>query len=201
MKPYQNFKARKRGAREKLPAGGYICRIGDAHEETYMDGNRKLVITLDIADGPYAGFFRKDYEDNDREDRKWRGNLRLRVPDGEDSPANERAKHQFENFAWSVQQSNPGYVWNWQEESLRGKLLGVIWRECEWVFDGGRRIHGTEACETASVQDVREGNYRVPDPRIPKKTKEEKAAESAASAYGPAGLTEEDGENGDLPFD
>lgn len=50
---YSEVQART-GAREQLPAGGYVCRIRGAREET-NSGYWQLVIAFDVHDGEKAG--------------------------------------------------------------------------------------------------------------------------------------------------
>ena len=43
----------------------------------------------------------------------------------------------FKGFIKSVEESNPGYVWNWDESTLKGKKVGLILQEEEFVPTGG----------------------------------------------------------------
>lgn len=195
MRPYNGYQARKSaGPREILPAGGYVCRIDGAKEETYqtrVGEMRVLVLAVEVVEGPYAGFFKKDFDANTREDRKWRGTFRLNVPKDDGSEMDAWTKTAFDNFAWAVQESNPGYVWNWDERTLKGKGLGVLWRNKEWEKDG-KSGWTTEACAAASVQEIRENKFKVPkDKPLKKKSVDAAPAESAFTE------TEDDGE---LPF-
>ena len=64
------------GANEPLPAGGYVAKVLTAIVEDYSWGE-VLVISFDIAEGEYKDFFSKQYRENTREDKKWKGNFRL----------------------------------------------------------------------------------------------------------------------------
>ena len=60
MKPFNGFEAKKAaGARELLPAGGYVAKILNAEEVSYDWGN-VLLISFDIIEGPFKDFFATD---------------------------------------------------------------------------------------------------------------------------------------------
>lgn len=195
MKPYANYQPRKSaGARETLPAGGYVCRIEGAKEESYNTRSgemRVLVLAIEVVEGPYAGFWKKDFDANTREERKWRGVFRLNVPRDDGSEMDGWTKAAFDNFAWAVQESNPGYVWAWDEKTLKGKLLGVLYRNKEWEWED-KTGWTTEACAAASVQEVREGKFKIPKDKPLKK-------KSGTAATGSA-FTELANDDGELPF-
>ena len=66
---------------EKLPVGGYVLKIENLRYEEGANGNSDVIVfQFDIVEGTYAGFFRKNYEENTQEDRKWKGTYRLYVP-------------------------------------------------------------------------------------------------------------------------
>ena len=80
MKAFVGFKPEKSASREQIPAGGYIAKILNAEEVTY-DWGSVLLISFDIAEGDYKGFFKKDYDAQQSEDKKWRGKFRVTWPD------------------------------------------------------------------------------------------------------------------------
>ena len=160
MKQYSDFKAEKTGnGREILPVGGYVCEIKSVKEEVYDWGSR-LAMAIDIAEGEYAGFFKKDFDNNTRDDKKWRGTFKLNVPKDDGSEQDAWTKRRFGNFIWAVQESNPGYVWNWDEKTLKGKKIGIIYRNFEWAIDG-RTGWSTEAGGAISVEDCRNGKFKM----------------------------------------
>lgn len=161
MKQFGGFEAKKAGgAREILPAGGYVCEIKNAKVEEYKNGEfTSLVLAIEIAEGPMAGFWKKDFDNNDREDKKWRGRYAVSVPKDDGSEQDGWTKRIFGNFIWAVQESNPGFVWDWDEKKLKGKKVGIIYRNREWEYNGNSGWT-TEAGGAASIEDVRTGNYR-----------------------------------------
>ena len=162
MRPYSGFEAKKSssGAREILPAGGYVCEIKSAKVEEYSGGLSTLILAIDVIEGQYAGFFKKDFDQNTREDKKWRGTYRINLPKDDGSEMDAWTKRTFGNFIWSVQESNPGYTWDWEEKKLKGKKLGVIYRNREWEMSGNTGWT-TEAAGSASVEEIRAGSFRM----------------------------------------
>ena len=160
MKQFNGFEAKKQSSgREVLPVGGYVCNILSAKEEQYDWGSR-LAIAIDVIEGAFTGFFKRDFDNNDREDKKWRGIYRVNIPNDDGSDQDNWTKRKFGNFIWAVEQSNPGYTWDWNEKSLKGKKIGVIYRNREWEMNG-RTGWTTEAGGSTSVDDIRNGNFRL----------------------------------------
>ena len=187
MKPFNGFEAKKSGAREKLPAGGYIAKILNAEVVDY-DRSSVLLISFDIAEGERKDFFRTDYKNQDSEDKKWRGTYRLYIPLDDGSEKDGWTKRTFGNAIWAIEDSNLGYHWDWDEATLKGKLVGVLYRNKEWKMNGNTGWT-TECCALTSVDDIRQGNFKMPKDK-PLKEK------SSSSAFTPV-----DEENGDdLPF-
>ena len=170
MKAFNGLEIKKSvGANEPLPAGGYVAKILNAKVEEYSWGE-KLVISFDIAEGEYKDFFRKQYNENTREDKKWKGNFRLTIPQ-ESNQYFDSQKRTFGNAIWAIEESNPGYHWDWNESALKGKMVGVLFRNREWEMDDGRSGWSTECCTFVSVEDVRTGNFKQPKDK-PLKRKE-----------------------------
>jgi hypothetical protein len=190
MKKFEGYEAKRSGnARETLPAGGYVCKIFKAEEETYSWGS-VLVLSIDVTEGEYAGIWTRDYKNNTNEDKKWRGTMRLTVPKDDGSEKDAWTKNSFNNAMWAIEASNPGYVWNWDERSLKDKLVGVIYRDREWEMNGNTGWT-TEAGGLTSVDDIRNNTFKALKPK-PIKNK------PAAAAPAFTDLASDD--DGELPF-
>ena len=67
----------------------------------------------------------------------------------------------MENF----ETSNPGYAWNWDENSLKGKLIGGIFVETYSVIEGKEVMYVSLVAKNIRTVDcIRRGNYKMPDP-------------------------------------
>ena len=191
MKAFNGLEIKKSvSANEPLPAGGYVAKILNAKVDEYSWGE-VLVISFDIAEGEYKDFFRKQYNENTREDKKWKGNFRLTVPN-EGNQYFDSQKRTFGNAIWAIEESNPGYHWDWNETALKGKMVGVLFRDREWEMDDGRFGWSTECCTFVSVEDVRTGNFKQPKDKPLRKKTENNATASTFTAI--------DDSADDLPF-
>ena len=62
----------------------------------------------------------------------------------------------FGNAIWAIEQSNPGYHWDWNEQGLKGKAVGINVR--------GGTYNGkpyTSIGRLESVQAIRDGSAKV----------------------------------------
>ena len=160
MRQFSDFKPEKPASgRETLPAGGYVCKIISAKVEK-NDWGETLMIAHDVSDGDYAGIFKRDYDGNDREDKKWRGTFRINLPNDDGTEQDNWKKKKFNTFIWSVEESNPGYTWAWDEKTLKGKGVGLIYRNEEWEMNG-RTGWTTKAAASDSVENIRAGKFRM----------------------------------------
>lgn len=186
---FNGFERRKyTSAREILPAGGYVGKILKAEVVHYSWGDR-LHISFDITEGEFKDFFKKDWENNTNEDRKWRGVLRLNLPAGDGSAQDAWKVSAINNLAASLEESNSGYTWDWDETKLKGKALGFLVREFEWEVNGNSGW-STEAASCTDVESIRSGKFRLPKKRPLKRSQQ------AEPATAPGTVEEPD----DLPF-
>lgn len=166
MKPLQNFdKARedaRRTASEKLPAGAYEAKIKDIKFEAGTNGNSdRFVLAFDITAGEYADFFRKQYESNTSDDKKWKGRTTVYIPKDDGSDKDEWTRKSFARWINAFEDSNPGYKWDWEENKLKDKSIGLIFGEVGTVIDGKEVLY-TECRFPAAISDVREGKCKIP---------------------------------------
>lgn len=169
MKKYSDVKFERTSVgRETLPAGGYVCSILSARVEE-NDWGSTLIIAHDVCEGEFSGIFKRDYDNNDREDKKWRGTFRLRLPKDDGSEQDAWKKRSLGNTIWALEQSNPGFSWDWDEKKLKGKKIGLLYRNKEWEMNG-RTGWTTEAISAESIDNIREGKFSIPkDKALPVK--------------------------------
>ena len=117
--------------RPKLPLDAYVCRV---KQVSFADTNYgpQLLILFDIEEGEQRGFFSKEFKANTMQDKKWKGVLRHFLPKDDGTDNDERTKSSFKGLTTAFEHSNPGYTWNWEETSLVGKLVGLLFRNEEW---------------------------------------------------------------------
>lgn len=151
---------------ERLPAGNYICKVlgVEYQNATGRATNDTLVISFDIEEGDYKGYYTSLYKSSSDENKKWKGNYRLKVPNDDGTEEDNRVQNRFKTVMAAIEESNSGYHWNWDENTLKGKLFGGLFRDKQWELDG-RQGFWTECFGIASVADVRSGKLKVAEPK------------------------------------
>lgn len=147
--------------RPKLPLGAYICKIKLAKVQSNSFGDQ-LAILFDIAAGEHTGFYQKDFDSNQNDDKKWRGVLRLWLPKDDGSEKDEMTKSVLKGFVTAAEKSNPGYRWDWNEASLPGKQIGILFRNEEWEYQG-KQGWAVRPFRALSTDSVRNGDYTLPN--------------------------------------
>lgn len=129
------------------PAGGYVALITgvrDVADKEYLE------CLIDINEGDFKGFYTTWYKQS--------GNWLLR---GYNS-YKETAKRAFKGFITSVTESNKGFTWDWDEQDLKGKQVGIILREEEYINKDGEVASSLKIYGFRSVDAIRKGNFKVP---------------------------------------
>lgn len=162
MKPINGWdNVRPLNEREKLPAGAYECIVKKA-ELVQTASGEQLYIYFDIDAGEWEGYYAEDWKTNTREDKKWKGILRQWLPKDDGSDRDEWAKARLKALTQAFEDSNRGYKWNWDERTLKGKIIGILFRNEEWEWNGK---HGWTArpFKAISVDAVADGKYTIPE--------------------------------------
>ncbi len=154
------------GDYETLEAGGYICKIVVAKAETSQAGNEMLVLALDIAEGEHAGYFQRKFEQAKKQNTdvnkkiKWSNNGTHRIMKLDKEG---KCNKFFKGFGTIIEESNPGYKWTGNEESLKDKVLGCLFGEEEYEKTGGDIGTAVKAKFIRSVACIKEGKFAVPE--------------------------------------
>ena len=178
--------------RQKLPLGAYVCKVKQTRVVD-NDYGSQLAILFDITEGEYAGFFQKDYASNTAQDKKWRGLLRVWLPKDDGSERDEMTKSSFKGMTTSFEKSNPGYAWDWNENSLVGKTVGILFRNEEWEYNG-KNGWAVRPFRAISADTVRNDEYTIP------KDKPLKNKQTAAASYPNPNNGYEEVDDEELPF-
>ena len=153
------------GEYERLEAGGYICKIVSAKEEKSKSGKRMLVLALDILEGDKKDYFKKRFDENTSPDKKWSaGAIYRQMLEG------EKAAGFLKGLVTSLEASNDGFKWNWDEKKLKDLKCGAIFGEEEYErLDGSIGI-STKIKYIRTIKTIQEGNYKVPEiKKLPQK--------------------------------
>lgn len=142
--------AKEFGDFENLELGGHIVVIKNAYEYTGTTGNTSLKIEVDIADGKQKDFFKKQFDANTNMDKKWPNGAVKYIS------LNEEHTSLFKGFITTIENSNPGYKWNFEENTLIGKrLVGVFGLE-EYTKQDGSIGLATKLTQFRSLDKLNE---------------------------------------------
>lgn len=170
--------------RAPLQPGGYVIKIQGAVDDPHKE---YLKIVYDIAEGDEAGRFSGEWglnPDNEYAHRFYRSYT-------------EKAKGMFKQFTQAVEKSNPQYTWDWKEERLVGKRLGVVLAEEEYENNRGEVKTRLYVAGVYTADEIRKGDFKVPALKKLKNQSEFSKAVSGSSSA-PEGfepLTDDD-----IPF-
>jgi len=140
---------------ETLPPGGYVCKILKVQAEEKEYGTL-LRIGFDIAEGEYKDFYKLQFERKKKynPDAKWPGMYYQTV--------REDDLRYFKGFITSIEESNPGFKWDWNEQKLVGKLFGGVFGEEEFETDSGDIKVAIKCRFIRSIEAVRKG-VKIPE--------------------------------------
>lgn len=187
IKKFSGYEAKMSGQFETLPVGGYVCKIMKAEVEEFSSGSR-LNVSIDIAEGEFKDFYANNYRNQQGEDKKWKGVLRIYLPKDDGSKKDEWTKRSFNNFTGVLEDANIGYRFDWNEDSLKGKTVGVLFRNEEWEFNG-KTGWTVKPFKAAPVGDIKDGkDFKIKDKPL---------KESSAN---PAPIFEVASSDNELPF-
>lgn len=167
---YSGYEGKKQGGYVTLPpAGAYVGEILNVRVEPSYDKTRdQLVLMLDITEGECAGRYKQVYDDQKERfpDCKFKGTLRILVPEEDDPDDKAWIRRVFEGNLWAVEQSNgllpngdPIYKWDWDETKLKGKKVGFSVRKRLYTWNNQDR-ETTEIAQLESIPEIREGKVR-----------------------------------------
>ncbi len=119
---------------KSLPIGAYECVIRSASiHKNPMTEKESVKVQVDIASGDYKGYYQKRYNSNTRSDKTWDNNAtRYLAYQGENASF-------FKGFITCVENSNPGYKWNWDEETLKDKKICGVFQYEEYKTQDGKK--------------------------------------------------------------
>lgn len=153
------------GDYEVLPKGGYVVKILGA-EVCNNSVGQYVKISCDIAEGEYAGFYAKEYKAQQSEDKKWHCNYLLNIPNDDGSEKDNWTKRRFKTFTKALEESNPGYHFDWDEQKFKGKIAGGLFNEREYEKNDGSVGRATNLESFCKVDKIRSGDYKLPKDKI-----------------------------------
>ena len=148
-----------------LPKDGYVVKILGAEVCSNSKG-QYVKISCDIAEGEYTGFYAKEYKAQQSEDKKWHCNYLLNIPNDDGSEKDNWTKRRFKTFTEALEESNPGYHFDWDEQKFKGKIAGGLFNEREYEKNDGSIGRATNLAAFCKVDKIRSGDYKLPKDKI-----------------------------------
>ena len=146
----------------QLPVGGYVGKIQDVRYEDGADGKSdRIILAFDITEGEFKDFFKKKFEEDQSEDKKWKGRVTIYVPNDDGTERDEWTQNAFAKWTAAFETSNEGYKWDWDEKKWKGLSVGLVYGETGTVIDGKEVVY-TECRYPASVSAIRDKKFRTP---------------------------------------
>ncbi|MGL6216835.1 MAG: hypothetical protein ACRC36_02305 [Lacrimispora sphenoides] len=151
----------------RLQVGGYVLKILDVKYQA-NDWGDVIQLSFDIFEGEQKDFFSNNYKAQTSEDKKWKGTYRIRVPKDDGSEQDEWTMRRFKTVITNFEESNSGYHWNWDEQTLKGKVIGALFNNKEYELEG-RRGFFTNCHSLLPAEKIRSGKFEVPGDTLLKK--------------------------------
>lgn len=132
----------------KVKPGGYIVRIAKVEDDEQKE---YLKIFYDFVEGELKGYYADLYKSKGF----WGGNFIRSYK--------EKALPFFKSFKTAVEESNPGYTFKNDPQSLVKKFVGIVLGEEEYLSNSGEKKTRTYVDRTLSGQRIRSGDFKVPE--------------------------------------
>ena len=116
------------------------------------------------------------------------------MPNDDGTEQDGWTKRKFKTFTDALEDSNPGYHFDWDESKFKGLIVGALFNEREYEKNDGSIGRALNFAQVISVDRVRSGNYKLPDDKLLKR--------SSGGGTGDDGFMNiPDGVDDELPFD
>lgn len=158
-KPQGYDEAKAYGEFETLPAGGYKCLIKKVVCEKTQAGKEYLKIGFDIAEGEYKDFYQKKFANDNRDNPKWSGIWTVFTEGYNPGTTNPK----FKGLITSVETSNNGFKFSFNEQELVNKKVGFVFREEEFEGQDGQIHNVVKPFYALSYDKVEEA--KIPNPK------------------------------------
>lgn len=129
MQPIQGFDNIQavHGRQGMLPGGPYVAVVVRAKEDVTGYGNPCLKVVYDIMEGQFAGKFADIAAD---EDQDWRHTAEVDTA--------EAGGARLKALTDAIAASNPGWVWDWNEANMIGRVFGLVLQERKITVSKGK---------------------------------------------------------------
>ena len=156
---------------KRLPSGAYVCKIIKAIDNSKY---KNLEVYLDVVEGDYADYYTNRGEKSGQKKAKW-FYPKITLWYDEESPYAESNLQNFKQMITSLKNSNEGYDFeeSYDEEELVDRLVGVIFRDEEFLTSDGQVKSTSKPVFFRSVDSVRNDDIPIMKPKLLKTNKDE----------------------------
>lgn len=198
-KKWEETEAIEYGEYETLELGGHACIIKNADiYRSEQSGNESLRVQVDI-DTPdkQAGFFKKQFDNDTRSDKKWSNGATKYFS------LKEENLGMLKGLITAVENSNSGFKFDMDESKLKGKKIAGVFGWEEYEKQDGTTGVATKLVQIRSLDKLNE----IKIPRVKKldgsfvdyeQYKNHRATATAEEIFG-ASIVETD--PGEMPFE
>lgn len=179
-----------------LEPGGYELRIIGAKVEKFTNCEI-LKVAFDIVNNEkYAGFYSTRFKAAKAQNpnAKWGGVFDVFIPKDDGTEYDGYTKQAFKRFITSVEKSNEGYIWNWDENSLKDKMFGGLFGREQFKTNEGDLKFAVKCRFPRSIESIKSGDFKIPEDKLYK----EKA--SSSSSFGDINDYEVLADGNEVPF-
>lgn len=119
---------------EKFILGGKKCKIVNVKNFTF-GGIEKVSLELDVIDGENKGYYQKKYDERPDTTKFWDDGATISFPT---EPTEDKDKSYIKGLIKAIESYNPNYKWNWDEQTLKNKLINVNFSLKEYEGSDGK---------------------------------------------------------------
>lgn len=149
----------------QLPKGGYIVKILSAEVKENSNG-QYVQLACDIAEGEYKDFYKRDYNNQQGEDKKWHCYYLLNVPKDDGTERDGWTKRRFKTVITALEESNPKFHFDWDEKKLKGLVVGGLFNLREYEKNDGSVGTATNLAQMCDVESIHNGTFRMPNDKL-----------------------------------
>ena len=172
---FDEAKASSREHKSIIQPGWYAAVICKVAEGSTMSGSEFIEFWIDIIDGEFARYYEKDYKEQTG-DKKWRGTVRFFT--------SEKALPMLKGAVTSIEESNPGYKFDWDENTIKGKKVGIGIRREQYESSDGQLKFTNRPFMFCDIKKVITGGMEPPKDKLVKTQ-----PTTSAPSYAPPSMT------------
>lgn len=157
------------GESMQLPAGLYKCKIVQVNLVQDKKNREQMVILFDIVEGTQKDYY-KDVTEEYREFYSKQFKVRKQTSDKTvwggiyRQLTRDASLPFFKGVITSVEKSNPGYSWDWQEKGLVGKVFGGVFGREEFYAQDGEKRWATKCKQIRSLEGLKDAKVPADEP-------------------------------------